>query len=574
MPPETGAAAAQERWRVLVVGPDDQPLPLVVSALRTIDPSAEIDRATTITGAEQYLLSPTSYTVVFLSESFVPEPELDPAAALERLQAGHRPPPCVLVTAGVKTPPATSPFASLVPITVDASKTGPDQLLNSVRAADAVHRSSRLGHLMSTVVERLQADAGGHLVGLPPLLDDLADILGVGRVRLVLTSHESDLGWELVAGDSPAAGPASLIISRQTSSYVTELHLDPLPDHLDGLLRGSITSLLDLVIANVQIVSDRRSADRATTVRDLARIAVDNIPVVSAGTDRSAVGDTGPTGRSLEDAARVALPRISSPQIDALRHLDLELRHQPILSSIGEIVESDVRMALISSTGANDSPIDNTSMPDLSALDSFDAPDEAFVTRDLTVPLGHWLIATTLPTLSRLQNSGDLADGHRIHISLLHRQLAHRTTSDLIIDLLDGHRIDPSSLIIDVAEPTLVEHHDTIAAMSRLAGHGVGLYLDGFGGAGSNFTLLRTSLVSGVRLSKQVIKGVSLDERQASIVSGLITLCDELGLDVIATGVDHQPDLDWLTEFSNISLQGALVGPALTEEALLGERIN
>ncbi len=559
MAPETGAAAAQERWHVLVVGPDDQPLPLVISALRSIDPSAEIDRATTIAGAEQYLLSSDLYTVAFISESaFESEPELEPEAAVRRLQVGRRPPPLVRIT-GVSD---TSPFAGLIPITVDASKTGPEQLLNSVRAADAVHRSSRLGHLMSTVVERLQADAGGHLVGLPALLDDLADILGVARARLVLTSHGSDLGWELVAGESttPAHGPTQLIISRETSSYATELHIDPLPDHLDGLLRGAITSLLDLVIANVQIVSDRRSADRAATVSEVARLAIDT--------------PRGPAGRPLDDAIRLALPHVSAQQLDALRHLDLELRHQPILSSIGEIVESDVRLALISATGNDDSTIDNGTMPDLSALDSFDAPDEVLVTRDLTVPIGHWLIATALPTLSRLQKSGNLADGHRIHISLLHRQLAHRTTSDLIIDLLDGHRIDPSSLVVDVAEPTLVEHHDTIAAMSRLAGHGVGLYLDGFGGAGSNFTLLRTSLVSGVRLSKQVIKGVSLDDRQASIVTGLITLCDELGLDVIATGVDHQPDLDWLTEFSNISLQGALVGPALTEEALLGERIN
>ncbi len=558
---ENDPDANDRQWRVLVVGTGEHALALINATLRTIDPSIVIDHVEDGTEAERTLLSSTHYDAGLILDHADAAATETPAAMVQHLSVGPRPPLLISISVDQHVD-AVARFDGLIPVSLDIDDVTPRRLLEEWRTARELHQLRRLDHLIAEATDRLDAGLDGRIAGLESLLEDLVDAIDVSEAHLSLASRTGDLRWELssagVDGLSDHSGihhaatlPGWLTLDRSSPSFKARLRTGPVAPRSHLRLTAPLTTFLDLILATIQRASDQRVTQRAGI---MSHLFTGHAPQPTPGDARRTV---------LIDA----LPELGSELIDALLQQDLILLHQPIMGPDGEIGESDAQLGLPRYDDDGLHPI-----LDLSALDRLDTDLEPLVTSELTVPTGHWLIASALPTLHRLLADGDLEPGHRVHLALLHRQLADRGTSDLIIDLLGSHGVDAASLAIDVAEPTLLEHHDTISAMSHLAEHGVSLYLDGFGGAGSNFALLRTPLVRGVKLSKQVIRGVSVDDRQASIVSGLIALCDELGLEVIATGVDHRADYDWLTTFGHVSLQGALIGQSLAEEQLLGQR--
>ncbi len=572
MPHGSQVAASQSPWRVLVVGPDTD-APRLISTLKLIDPEVSIDRVSTSQTAERCLRAPVSYDVAFILDSMSFDTGEPAGELIEHLSVGRHPPPLVVVRTAADSR-AFDQLEGHVPVTVDVETINVRRLIRSVRAARDLQRLERLGHLLDTMPARLRPDPGGYLHGIDPVLDELVDALDVVGAHLTLSSDDDEVGWQLTAGnalDAPerrADDPGSIVsggivsspiltVQRRSLGFGAVLRLGPLPPQTQNRLRDDLAEFLDLILDRLHESASRRApgADREPT---------------GGHSESDQFGDAHPT-LTVPLLGR-ALPTLESDTLEALGRLDFAIMHQPIATASGAIIESDMLLG-VRVPGVSNAP-PRYEVVDLSVLDSLDTAAARTITDTFTVPTGHWLIATAMPALRRLIDSGDLEPDHRIHLSLLHRQLADRATVDQLSDLISGYQIDPSSLAIDVAEPTLLEHHDTISAMYRLAGLGVSLFLDGFGGAGSNFTLLRTPLLRGVRLSNRVVRGVSSDQRQASILSGLIALCSELELEVIATGVDHPADFAWLNEYGHINVSGKVVGQALTEEQLLGQPIS
>lgn len=404
--------------------------------------------------------------------------------------------------------------------------------MNAAPSTSADRAAQRMAQLVSSTALRLTTNGNGHLVGLEQLVDDLGRLLDT-PVELHLASDAADLHWTVRHDELERTATT---ICRELHGFRASLALGSDPEA--GPSRVLLEAWLDVTLLAIRGAADHRRAERAELAsssslpRHLERI-------------------------ELLARLAVALPTFPTDFLRAALDNELILHHRPISTAEGVVNASDA-LPFADPTGIA-----------LDALDSLDSPDEALVTSQLTIPLGHRLVSLAIPTLQRLLSTGALGPDHRMHVRMLHRQLANRETTDLLIDLLRGHDVPPGSLAVDVAEPTLLEHHDTISAMTALADHGVAIYLDGFGGAGSNFTLLRTAMLRGVKLSSQVVSGVASDGRQASILSGLIELGVRLGLDIIATGVDDQADLDWLRNAGPISLQGDLIGVAHTEAELL-----
>ncbi len=614
MPFGSQVAAAPSQWRVLLLGPESQ-APLLIATLETIDPHVSIDHVANSTMAQRCLLSPVRYDATFVLDSIDLDTDEQVETFISRLSAGRHPPPLLRITTR-NTTSAGRALASFIPVAIAVDSIGVRALIRSLRLARELHRSTRLSRLTQELPDRLETDEFGRMADLDPVLDDLVDAIDVLGGRLTLTSLSSELIWEITTGQplgdtDPATsrleGVASspvLTLRSESPNYAAELRLGPLAPRQQRDLHGRLRIMVDAILEMVEQASQRRSNERTrrtsaaneTTERRLVAVRDNAVgsptpapthpatspPRTGSAPDTavfdSAVFDSAAFDSASLDSAGLdvaelsqALPTLETKAVIALLHADLVLLHQPIMSPSGSIIESDMLLGV--TVGDDRSLRLHSQVVDLGPLDAVATTSTATIAHELTVTTGRWLIATAIPRLRRLINSGGLESGHRIHLSLLHRQLADPRMVGLIIDLLDHNDVEPRSLAIDVAEPTLAEHHDTISAMARLAQFGTTLFLSGFGGAGSNFTLLRTPLVRGVRLSEHVVRGVSLDRRQASIVAGLVALCDELGLEVIATGVDSLGDLEWLTTVAHVSVQGHVIGQPRSEDTSLDQHI-
>ena len=108
--------------------------------------------------------------------------------------------------------------------------------------------------------------------------------------------------------------------------------------------------------------------------------------------------------------------------------------------------------------------------------------------------------------------------------------------------------------------------------MSALQAQGVGFSLDDFGTGYSSLAYLRQLPLDQLKIDQSFVHNLGSDPRAAAIVRTIVTLADNLGLNVIAKGVETQEQREQLALNGCHACQGYLFGrPVPIEELRLGE---
>jgi len=124
--------------------------------------------------------------------------------------------------------------------------------------------------------------------------------------------------------------------------------------------------------------------------------------------------------------------------------------------------------------------------------------------------------------------------------------------------LVERHGLPPQRLCLELTESTLFEtQHESLAVLHELAARGVCLAVDDFGTGYSSFAYLRDLPVHEVKLDRSFVLRLD-DGRTERVVAGMIHLAHELGLKVVAEGVETQRQLDLLLDLECDAAQGYL----------------
>ncbi len=114
-------------------------------------------------------------------------------------------------------------------------------------------------------------------------------------------------------------------------------------------------------------------------------------------------------------------------------------------------------------------------------------------------------------------------------------------------------------LNLEITETSYIKHpEETRHVLQDLKDAGVALWLDDFGSGHSSLEHLQFFPVHGLKLPSLFVGTLERDERTRKIVRALLGLATELGLDVIAEGVENQAQLDFLLEHGCGYIQGFL----------------
>ena len=97
-------------------------------------------------------------------------------------------------------------------------------------------------------------------------------------------------------------------------------------------------------------------------------------------------------------------------------------------------------------------------------------------------------------------------------------------------------------------------------ALQVLRERGVGIAIDDFGTGFSSLAYLRRFPVDVLKIDRTFMAGVVQDERDAAIVRTIIAMARNLGLDVVAEGVETEAQLDFLARVGCGKAQGYLLG--------------
>jgi diguanylate cyclase (GGDEF)-like protein/PAS domain S-box-containing protein len=148
-----------------------------------------------------------------------------------------------------------------------------------------------------------------------------------------------------------------------------------------------------------------------------------------------------------------------------------------------------------------------------------------------------------------------------VAVNLSARQFDDPSTIDHLVNALNAHGIDPADVIVEITETAAVEDphrmHEIISAFRLL---GVRVALDDFGTGYSSLVYLEHTPFDIIKIDRVFITRIATDQRQRSMVSGVVKLAHTLGMTVVAEGVEQPDQLTHLTHLGVEQAQGYHLG--------------
>ena len=166
----------------------------------------------------------------------------------------------------------------------------------------------------------------------------------------------------------------------------------------------------------------------------------------------------------------------------------------------------------------------------------------------LIVPLGEWVLGQALSQLRQWQMLPG-RDAMWMAVNLSCNQLTRVDIDSTVAAAIDAAAVDPSTVHLEITESVLMERIDgslqTLTALRRL---GVHLSVDDFGTGYSSLSYLKRLPVQTLKVDRSFTDGLGTDPHDTSIVRAIGALSDELGLELLAEGVETEAQVLALDE--------------------------
>jgi diguanylate cyclase (GGDEF)-like protein len=126
-----------------------------------------------------------------------------------------------------------------------------------------------------------------------------------------------------------------------------------------------------------------------------------------------------------------------------------------------------------------------------------------------------------------------------VAVNLSARSLADDSFCDDVRSILEEFGAEPSSLELEITESMIMDDPDhAIEVLTRISEMGIGLAIDDFGTGYSSLAYLKRLPVDDLKIDRSFVMGMESDENDAIIVRSVIDLGRNLGLRVIAEGIE------------------------------------
>ena len=150
--------------------------------------------------------------------------------------------------------------------------------------------------------------------------------------------------------------------------------------------------------------------------------------------------------------------------------------------------------------------------------------------------------------------------GHKdivIAVNISPRQFIHKGFYETVVDALERANLPAKNLELEITEGVLVnDEMATIASLNELKQLGVSLSIDDFGTGYSSLSYLSRFNIDKLKIDQSFIRNMLESERDEAIVKTIIELGKNLGVVLIAEGVEEQTHLDKLRDYQCEEIQG------------------
>jgi EAL domain-containing protein (putative c-di-GMP-specific phosphodiesterase class I) len=149
------------------------------------------------------------------------------------------------------------------------------------------------------------------------------------------------------------------------------------------------------------------------------------------------------------------------------------------------------------------------------------------------------------------------------------RQLEHPGLGDDVARALESSGLDPAALTLELTETVLArDPASTSTRLAALRDLGVRIAVDDFGTGYSSLSYLRQFPVDALKIDRSFVSALGGSEEAHALVRTLVRLGADLGLEVIAEGIEDEAQLELLRSEGCDTGQGYLLARPLAPGAL------
>lgn len=186
----------------------------------------------------------------------------------------------------------------------------------------------------------------------------------------------------------------------------------------------------------------------------------------------------------------------------------------------------------------------------------------------LIVPIGEWVIKTACEQ-NKIWQENECRD-LKMSVNISARQFYQPNFVDTLKEILADTNLDPKSLNIEITESIAMKDFDSASQIiQNLSDFGLSITIDDFGIGYSSLNYLANLDLNFLKIDKSLIENLHNQAKKSSVVKDIVHMAHNLGMKVIAEGVESQEELDFLKHIKCDLVQGFLIGHPLSKQQVV-----
>ncbi|MBK8812476.1 MAG: EAL domain-containing protein [Acidobacteria bacterium] len=198
------------------------------------------------------------------------------------------------------------------------------------------------------------------------------------------------------------------------------------------------------------------------------------------------------------------------------------------------------------------------------------APDEFINIAEetgLIIPIGEWVLGEACRQVGEWQKSAPHLANLAVSVNLSAKQLMHPSLVGQVTKWLTKTQLEANHLKLEVTESTVMENPETaLEILNKLCRIGIGFSTDDFGTGYSSLSYLHRFPFSRIKIDRGFIGKMQCDAKSKAIVQTILMLGQNLGIEVVAEGIENIDQLRLLRSMGCRAGQGYLFSKPLSAE--------
>jgi diguanylate cyclase (GGDEF)-like protein/PAS domain S-box-containing protein len=189
----------------------------------------------------------------------------------------------------------------------------------------------------------------------------------------------------------------------------------------------------------------------------------------------------------------------------------------------------------------------------------------------LIIPLGDWVLREACRQAARWRDTDWPV---KVSVNLSFRQVNSPELAESVLAALDETGLPPGALTLEVPERVLIEAGaPVIESLTQLRQRGIRLAIDDFGTGYASLAYLRRLPVDIIKVDPSFVAGLGTDAIVAMLTRTIVQVGDDLGIDIVAEGIERPGQLDALRAMGCRLGQGYLLARPMAAD-LVYEHAN